>query len=404
VIQTGPFGSQLHQSDYQPEGIPVIMPKDIADGQVLADSVARVSEETANRLARHKLKAGSIVLPRRGEIRKRAFIRPEQRGWLCGTGCLKIESLGKHVVPEFLYYFMDQSHVVQWLEQHAVGTTMLNLSAGIVAELPVRCPSIQSQRRIAGILSNYDDLIENNRRRMVLLEKAARLLYEEWFVRLRFPGHRHARIIDGLPEGWDRIMIGDYIERGIVELQTGPFGTQLRASDYVDSGTPLINVRNIGYGELQAEKLEFVPEAVVDRLGVHILQAGDIVFGRKGAVDRHLLINPAQAGWMQGSDCIRLRPVCDVVCPSFLSFAFRQENHKQWMLTHCSNKATMASVNQEVIGRIPVLAPSRELLHRFGDFASRILAQIASLGRKSQKAEAARDLLLPRLMSGKIAV
>src|SRR5205814_1626743 len=91
LIQTGPFGSQLHRSDYQPDGVPVIMPTDIADGRVSAESVARVSEATADRLARHKLKPRTIVIPRRGEVTKRAFIRVEQAGWLCGTGCLKIE-------------------------------------------------------------------------------------------------------------------------------------------------------------------------------------------------------------------------------------------------------------------------------------------------------------------------
>src|SRR6185437_80648 len=140
LIQTGPFGSQLHQSEYQLDGIPVIMPKDIIDGRVAMNGVAKVSEETADRLARHKLKARAIVLPRRGEITKRAFIRPEQEGWLCGTGCLKIELNGGPILPEFLYYYMEQEHIVRWLEQHAVGTTMLNLSTRIVAGLPVRYP------------------------------------------------------------------------------------------------------------------------------------------------------------------------------------------------------------------------------------------------------------------------
>src|SRR6058998_3888210 len=102
MIQTGPFGSQLHQSDYLPEGIPVIMPKDIVDGRVAIDSVARVSEETAMRLSRHQLNPRTIVLPRRGEITKRAFITEEQSGWLCGTGCVQIELRGAQLVPEFL--------------------------------------------------------------------------------------------------------------------------------------------------------------------------------------------------------------------------------------------------------------------------------------------------------------
>src|SRR5437667_6874396 len=95
TIQTGPFGSQLHQTDYQEEGIPVVMPQDIIDGRVDLNSVAKVSEEIANRLARHKLRVGAIVMPRRGEINKRAFVTEVEQGYLCGTGCIKIELEGK---------------------------------------------------------------------------------------------------------------------------------------------------------------------------------------------------------------------------------------------------------------------------------------------------------------------
>ena len=140
LVQTGPFGSSLHQSDYSDEGIPVIMPTNISDGRVSQDGIARIPEHTANRLERHKLKPRTIVLPRRGEITKRAFVRADQEGWLCGSGCLKIETHDTDVVPEFLYYYMAQHDVCQWLEQHAVGSTMLNLSAGIVNEMPVHYP------------------------------------------------------------------------------------------------------------------------------------------------------------------------------------------------------------------------------------------------------------------------
>ncbi len=231
LIQTGPFGSQLHQSDYVAEGIPVIMPKDIADGRVDADSVARVSEQTAQRLSRHQLRPRTIVLPRRGEITKRAFIREEQAGWLCGTGCLQIVLEGKRLLPEFLYYYMEQHEVARWLEQHAVGTTMLNLSAGIVTELPLKYPAPAVQQGIADVLSAYDDLIENNRRRKALLEDAARQLYREWFVRLRFPGHEHTRITNGVPAGWKAQTLGDRV--------TLNYGKALKAEDRVGGPCPV---------------------------------------------------------------------------------------------------------------------------------------------------------------------
>ena len=87
---------------------------------------------------------------------------------------------------------------------------------------------------------------------------------------------------------------------GAVSLQTGPFGTQLKASEYTDEGVPVLNVRNIGYGDLRPEKLEFLREGTAERLSIHTLAEGDIVFGRKGAVDRHLFCSASQSGWIQG--------------------------------------------------------------------------------------------------------
>jgi len=123
LIQTGPFGSQLHQYDYTKEGIPVVMPKDIRDGRICEVGVARVPEAKASQLSRHYLKAGSVVFPRRGEISKCAYIDEEQEGFLCGTGCIKIEPPEEILRSKFLYYHLGLRHSIDWLERNAVGTT-----------------------------------------------------------------------------------------------------------------------------------------------------------------------------------------------------------------------------------------------------------------------------------------
>ena len=158
---------------------------------------------------------------------------------------------------------------------------------------------------------------------------------------------------------WRTCLIGEFVDSGIADIQTGPFGTQLKASDYVSDGTPVINVRNIGYSNLRTEKLEYVGEQVTDRLHVHLLKENDIVFGQKVAVDRHLFVTSEQEKWMQGSDCIRLRLKTEEILPRFVSYAFLLSNHQQWMLTQSGNKATMASLNQDIIRRIPLKLPPR---------------------------------------------
>lgn len=366
LIQTGPFGSQLHQAEYETEGIPVVMPKDITDGRISVESVARVSEQTANRLERHKLKPRSIVLPRRGEVTKRAYIRAEQEGWLCGTGCLKIELNGKHLVPEFLYYFMEQAQVVQWLEQHAVGTTMLNLSAGIVADLPIHHPTIEVQSEIADTLSAYDDLIENNRRRMALLEESARLLYREWFVRLRFPGHEHTRIIDGVPAGWERKTLGDCL--------TLNYGKALKAEVRVDGEYPV-------YGS----------SGIVGSHEESLVKGPAIILGRKG--------NVGSVYWSAKS-FYPIDTVYFVEAESSSLYLYYALKYMHFI----STDVAVPGLNRDFAYSRPLLRPAPTLLRAFLETVTPIHAQLDNLDEMNQKLRAARDLLLPRLMSGAIAV
>jgi type I restriction enzyme, S subunit len=383
LIQTGPFGSQLHQAEYQSEGIPVIMPKDIADGRVSVESVARVSEETANRLGRHKLKPRSIVLPRRGEVTKRAFIRNEQEGWLCGTGCLKIELNGKHLIPEFLYYFMDQGHVGQWLEQHAVGTTMLNLSAGIVAELPVHYPEPETQQRIASILSAYDDLIENNRRRMALLEQAARLLYEEWFVRLRFPGHEHTRTEHAIPEAWERKPLG--------ELAHNLMGQSPESKFYNDTG------EGLPFHQGVADFLDrFVSNRIFTTTFSRIANAGDILCSVRAPVGRlNITLDKIVIG--RGLAALRSRSGNQ----SFLFYQLKTHFFKEDLI---GTGAIFASVTKAEFENQRLITPSTNLVRAFEEVSTPIDEQLRTLFLQNQRLQSARDLLLPRLMSGEIAV
>lgn len=213
IIQTGPFGSQLHESDYSQEGTPVVMPKDIIEGRIITDSVARIASEHVERLSRHKLKPGDIVYGRRGDIGRQALIRKEQDGWLCGTGCLRL-SLGNTVIePLFLHYYLRQESVISWISNQAVGATLPNLNTSILRSVPVRVPPLPVQRRIGGILSAYNDLIENNQRRIKILEEMARSLYREWFVHFRFPGHDKVKMVPSLlgpiPQGWEMKKLGE---------------------------------------------------------------------------------------------------------------------------------------------------------------------------------------------------
>jgi type I restriction enzyme, S subunit len=170
--------------------------------------------------------------------------------------------------------------------------------------------------------------------------------------------------------------VGDLVDAGHADIKTGPFGTQLRASDYVEDGRPVLNVRNVGLGDVRPKDLEYVDEQTAGRLSTHILRTNDIVFGRKGAVERHAFISEQYDGAMQGSDCIRLRVFDGSPMPArFVTFALRTQQHQAWMKAFCSHGATMASLNQEIVRQIPL--PEIDSAHQ--EWAVSVLQNIDDL-------------------------
>ncbi|WPD23620.1 MAG: restriction endonuclease subunit S [Candidatus Electrothrix scaldis] len=165
-IQTGPFGSQLHASDYVKDGIPVVMPVNLADNRVNLTDIARITEEDASRLSKHLVKKGDILYSRRGDVTRKALITDSEVGMFCGTGCLLVRP-GNKIDPRFLAYHLSSPKNQEWIIRHAIGATMPNLNTGILSDVPLRVPSRALQRAIAHILGSLDDKIKLALRRLV---------------------------------------------------------------------------------------------------------------------------------------------------------------------------------------------------------------------------------------------
>ena len=210
-IQTGPFGSQLHSSDYSEEGTPVIMPQDIVNWNISEAKIARVDDSHVIRLRRHKCKKGEIIYPRRGDLAKCAYISDREVDWLCGTGCLKVSVDETLANPKFIYFHLQLPYSTSCIENATVGSTMPNLNSKILSKVKLRLPSIEIQNAIVNTLSTYDNLIDINLRRISILEEMAIRTYIEWFVHFRFSGHNLSEFSDGLPVGWH---IGNLSEIG----------------------------------------------------------------------------------------------------------------------------------------------------------------------------------------------
>ena len=236
-IQTGPFGSQLHASDYVAVGVPSIMPTNIGENRIIEDGIVRITEKDANRLGQHRLRAGDIIYSRRGDVEKRALIREREEGWFCGTGCLKVR-LGSGVVdPLFASLFLGHPAIREWIVRHAVGATMPNLNTTIMSEVPFALPPLAEQNAIAGVIGALDDKIELNRRMNATLEAMARALFQSWFVDFDpvrakldgrqpfgldsdtaalFPANFEESALGPIPQGWEAGRLDD-----VLTLQRG---------------------------------------------------------------------------------------------------------------------------------------------------------------------------------------
>ena len=379
-IQTGPFGSQLHQSDYSETGTPVVMPKDLINGQITESSIARVDDSHVIRLSKHQIKNGDIIYSRRGDVGRCAYATKKEQGWLCGTGCLRVTIDRIRANAKFVFYQLQKNETIGWVENHAVGSTMLNLNTSILSNIPICIPDTETQNRIADILSAYDDLIENNQRQIKLLEEAAQRLYKEWFVDLRFPGHEHTAIVDGVPEGWSR--------KKLIDIADVQYGYAFDGSLFNSScqGTPIIRIRNIPDGFTN----DYTTEETDDK---YLVNNGDIVVGMDG--EFHINTWGGDAAYLVQRTC-RIKPI-NPVFHGWLLYAI-YEPIKFYEKTLVG--ATVAHLGKKHIDSIELLVGTNELYIPFQEYYDKRLI----LMNQSRKLKEARDRLLPKLMSGEMEV
>ncbi|MGH6626968.1 MAG: restriction endonuclease subunit S [Burkholderiaceae bacterium] len=180
-MQTGPFGSQLHAADYSEEGIPVVMPQDMADGRIVCDRIARVSETHVHKLKRHVLRAGDLVFSRRGDVTRFAVVTENEVGWLCGTGSIRIRMNCPDVLVSYARRYLQQAEVGAWLLNEAKGVTMPNLNTQIIRALPFVFPPLPEQRRIAAILDQAETLRTQRRAALAQLDILAQSIFLDMF-------------------------------------------------------------------------------------------------------------------------------------------------------------------------------------------------------------------------------
>lgn len=330
-----------------------------------------------------KGRAPGVVTGRYGTLGDVFYL--EQDYWPLNTALYVTDFKGN--LPRFVAYLLRNLLANYQSDKAAVP----GVNRNVLHELSVRLPGAGAQAGIVEVLSAYDDLIENNRRRMTLLEDAARQLYREWFVRLRFPGCEHSRYVSGVPQGWERRFVEQvtsFLNRGI-------------APQYDEEAEGLvINQKCIRGGRLdlslaRRQSREFKPGRQVQLGDVLVNSTGEGTLGRVAqvlapiencTVDTHVTIARPAPG----------------VGIYYLGQALMEWEPRLSKMGRGATNQTELSRDQ--IGEIPILVPPRLLVQQFEDAAESFFRQVWILTQQNEKLRAARDLLLPRLMGGALIV
>jgi type I restriction enzyme, S subunit len=382
----GPFGSDLVSRDYVSFGVPVVrgtnLPK---DSKFSLDNCVFVSEGKADALHLNCAHPGDLVFTQRGTLGQVGLIpydTPYSR-FLISQSQMKMVVDRTKAEPLYIYNYFRLPSTVTYIENHALQAGVPHINLGILRRLEIFAPPLATQKKIAAILSAYDDLIANNQRRITLLERMAEDIYREWFVRLRFPGHKQAKMEKGLPKGWKQSTLG-----AIADFTMG----QSPSSEYFnESGNGLPFHQGVGsYGPRYPNHDTFCSVAGRKAKPNDILFSVRAPVGRLNIADRELIIG-------RGLAAIRHKSGLNGYLLYLLKVVFASEDI-------IGNGSIFNSVGKDELARLAVFEPALELVEKFEAIVRPVDRQIATLYRVNAGLKATRDALLPRLISGKLAV
>ena len=432
-IQTGPFGSQLHQRDYVSVGTPIITVEHLGQNRILHKDLPRVSDYDRRRLSRYALRQGDIVFSRVGSVDRRSLVRQAEEGWLFSGRCLRVRPHVDKIDPQYLAYFFGLPAFQEYIRSVAVGATMPSLNTRILSELSIIYPPLPEQRAIAHVLGTLDDKIELNRRMNETLEQMARALFKSWFVdfdpvRAKMEGRwRPGQSLPGLPAHLYDLFPSRLVPSELGPIPAGwevrPFGallTDVVGGDWgketpdVKHTEPVSVIRGtdlpaLALGGTGSVPLRYTTKAKAER---RVLRDGDIIIEVSGgsptqSTGRSMMVNRDILSRFPGtvvcaSFCRRFRPKgCREAVLASMHLDFLNTLDKMWeyqlQSTGIANFQTKLFLEEE-----RVVWPGDSLMNEFVELVEPIVN--STTRNESINLAAQRDTLLPKLVSGEIPV
>ena len=379
-VQTGPFGSQLHMSDYKNEGTPIITVEHLGDNRIVHNNLPLVGEEDKNRLKKYVLAEGDIVFSRVGSVDRRAYVSANEDGWMFSGRCLRVRPTQK-VDAKFLSYYFGLEDFKETIRRIAVGATMPSINTTILSNVVVPLPHIDTQRRIASILSSLDDKIDLLHRENATLEQMAETLFRQWFV------------VEAKEE-WEEGTLTDYIK-----LIGG--GTPKTTEESYWNG----NVCWLSGGDIANNHKGFVSDSEkhISEIGLNnsaakLLPENALVVSARGTVGRYCLLSKPMAFSQSNYGILPMFEDCYFF--TYLLVAYHIDE-----LQSAAYGSVFDTITTKTFEGVSVLLPKETgYIVEFEKMIELYFSKMKYNNNQIQTLIQTRDGLLPRLMGGEVKI
>lgn len=371
-VQTGPFGSQLHEKDYVSKGTPIVTVEHLGNRSFTTQNLPMVSDADKNRLQKYCMKTGDLVFSRVGSVDRCTYANENNDGWLFSGRCLRVRP-NEELDSKWLYYFFCHENTKTFIRNIAVGATMPSINTKLMCEVPVKYPPLAEQQRIAGILSSLDDKIELNNQINDNLEKQAQALFKNWFI-------DYAPFGGQMPEDWKEGKLADIAD---ITMGQSPDGSSYNEDEEgmvfyqgrAEFGTRFPTRRLFTTDPRRIAKKYDTLMSVRAPVGDLNIANEDCCIGRGLASIRSKDNHQSFVHYT----VVSLRPQLDI---------------------YNGQGTVFGCINREALNNMDIIIPSKEYLDKFENIIAKLDAEIFNRSEENQRLTTLRDTLLPKLMSG----
>lgn len=353
--------------------------------------------------AKRKVKVGDILYSTvRPNQKHYGYIDKKYDNLLVSTGYIVIEPNNKIINGKYLYYYLTQDKIVNYLQTIAENTvaTYPSISPKDIEDLVVDLPSLQNQNKMASILSNYDNLLENNNKRIKILEEIAQKIYKEWFVDFRFPGHETATFkqtdLGKIPSDW-KIDLANQIAE--IYIGRTPSRKDFECFTTCKKDKKWVSIKDIGHSnEYIFDTSEYLTENAIKKYNVPLIPKDTIILSFKLTVGKVTITTEE----MTSNEAIAQFQIKDKeLIPTNYLFLYL----KNFEYNNLGNTSSIGNaINSTIVKNMPIIVPNKGVVQKFDKIIINIFNQIKNLSQQNTNLKQVRDLLLPRLISSEIDV